>query len=367
MQIHVLQENLEKGLKIVKPAVPRRPGLPVLSNVLIRAQNGAVELIATDLETAIVAQIGAQIEQPGETTIPARTLADLVGTMPQVALEIASNGGPNITLTCDDITTNINGIPATDFPVMSEPEGDPLCVDAAVFVEMVEKVSLAAATDTSRPILTGVLAKIEDGHLIMAAADGFRLAEAKREYPDDADFHAIIPAQALETVARITAADDVSEIDIYRMENRIVFRIGAVTLAAQLVDGAFPDYLQIVPESYTTRVIVDRSELLTACQRATVFARESAYVMRLKAEGYTLTLSASSSELGSGEFPVGAGIEGEATEVAFNARYMTDALSAIETERVALELGGPKSPGVLRPVGGDSPYLVVIMPMHLHR
>jgi DNA polymerase-3 subunit beta len=378
MQVSILQDSLAKGLSTVRRAVATRGALPVLSNILLAADSGRLKLAATNLELGITCWVNAKVEEEGAITVPANTLADLVSTLPPDQVNIKLDPDTNtITLTCGSTTANIKGINADEFPLMPETEvEDAIHLPPDAICEMIHQTALAAATDNSRPILTGVLTKLEGHIMTMAAADGFRLAVRTADLPKDVDeaFTLIIPAKALSEVARI-GGDVEGEISLTAPggRNQVLFQMDGVQIISQLVDGNFPAYEQIIPRGHSTRSVVQTSELLRACKRAEIFARESANTVRLNVEPGeseltpgTITVRATSQETGDNQVVITASIEGSPVEVAFNVRYLIDALNVIDTEQVALETNSSSSPGVIRPVGRDD-YTYVIMPMHIHR
>jgi DNA polymerase-3 subunit beta len=240
---------------------------------------------------------------------------------------------------------------------------------------MIDQVVFAAATDESRPILTGVLAKFHQGGLTLAAADGFRLSVTAADVGVDLDeaVSIIIPARALAELSRISAdEEDPIDLIITPQRNQILFHLSNTDLVSQLIDGNFPDYNQIVPKGHNTRTLVSTQELLKAVKVAFLFARDAANIIRFNVvPGSELTpgqviVTGTSAEFGDNVSELDASIEGDEIEIAFNARYMIDALSVAGTPEVVLETSTPSSPGVIRPVGGDD-FLCVVMPMHITR
>ncbi len=377
MRVSCLQENLARGLNIVSRAVGARTTLPILSNVLLSTDNGRLRLAATNLDMGITAWIGASVEEDGALTVPARTLIDLVNKLSpeRIDMEVAVRTS-TLRLACGATTANIKGIDAHEFPLFPEPspDDDTLVVPSDVLSGTIDMVAFAAAKDDSRPILTGVLVTYQDGILTMAAADGFRLSV--REVPLEAEFYSsfslVIPARNLVELARICA--DV-ERDAYvvlpQERSQVLFRLPDVDVVTQLIEGSFPDWRQIIPRDLPTRTIVSTADLLRACQRADIFAREANHTVRLSMEPQDgmvgiLRVRATASETGENEVIVDASIEGDGMEIAFNARYLIEVLNVIHTDRVEIGTSRPDKPGVIRPVG-DSTFTHVIMPMHIGR
>jgi DNA polymerase-3 subunit beta len=367
-------------LATVGRAVATRSTLPVLSNILLQSDEGRLRLAATNLEIGVNCWIGARVEEEGCITVPARLLTEFVNSLPpgQIEMELTERT-QTLNLKCARYEANIKGIDANEFPDVPTADSldgqNNLHLDAEAFRRMIEQAVFAAATDESRPILTGVLAKFHQGGLTMAAADGFRLAVTSAEVGVDLDETSdiIIPARALSELNRISG-DEEKEIELMITpgRNQILFHLSNTDLVSQLIEGNFPDYNQIVPKAHSTRTIVATEELLKAVKVAFLFARDAANIIRFQiVPGSELTpgqiiITGTSAELGDNVGEIDATIEGNEIEIAFNARYMIDALSVVGTAEVALETSTPSSPGVLRPVGGDD-FLCVVMPMHITR
>jgi DNA polymerase III subunit beta len=383
VKISCLQENLTRGLAVVGRAVATRSPLPILSNILLETDQGRLRIAATNLEIGINCWIGARIEEEGSITVPARLLTEFVNSLPpgQIDMELTRRT-QTLNLKCARFEANIKGIDPTEFPnvptadsIGGRPQGA-LHLKGDAFRRMIDQVVFAAATDESRPILTGVLTHFHQGGLTLAAADGFRLSVTTADVGVGVDetISVIVPARALAELNRVSSGQETTiELVITPTRNQILFHLDDIDLVSQLIDGNFPDYKQIVPKSYSTQTVVSTQELLKAVKVAFLFARDAANIIRLHVvpgseltPGY-VSVAATSAELGDNvsELDV-TGVSGEEIEIAFNARYMIDALSVAGTAEVALETTTSSSPGVIRPVGGED-YLCVIMPMHITR
>lgn len=376
MRVSILQESLAKGLSTVGRAVSPRSTLPVLSNVLLATENGRLRISATNLELGVTTWLGANVEEQGATTVHARTFGDLVSQLSpeRVDLELAPSAN-KLRLDCGSNTAHINVIAADEFPVMPEPaEGDDtLSIPPEELRDVIRQVAFAAATDDTRPILTGVLMKYTGGTLTLAAADGFRLAvRALHLNADFPDFELVIPANSLQELERI-ASDEEKEVYMVLPPDRgqVLFHMTNAALVTQVLDGTFPDYNQIIPENTVTHTELDTHEFLRACKRADIFAREAANTVRLHIQPHdsnagTVTVSATAADRGENEGVLAAHIEGEEIEMAFNVRYLIDALQVLGDDRVMLATINARSPGVLHPVDySDLTY--VVMPMHMGR
>jgi DNA polymerase-3 subunit beta len=378
MKVSCLQENLAKGLGIVSRAVASRSTtLPVLSNVMLSTDNGRLKLSATNLEIGINTWTGAKVEQDGAVTVPARTLTDLINTLPPERIDMElSVRTQTLHLRCGRSEANIKGIDAQEFPLIPTPEGSgQILIEPDTLSKMINQVAFAAATDESRPMLTGILTKFDQDQLIMAAADGFRLSvrNGTLKTAVTEPFQILIPAKALIELARILGEqEDPVEITITPTRNQALFHLTNTDLVVQLIDLQFPDYEQIIPKRRDTRTVVDTIELLKAGRAANIFARESANTARLHifpggdlAPGH-ISITARSDETGDNVGEIDATVEGDEIEIAFNIRYLLDVLSVVDAPQIALETSTPSSPGVFKPVGDDD-FIHVIMPMHIGR
>jgi DNA polymerase-3 subunit beta len=376
MKASVSQEKLAHGLNLVSRAVAARSTLPVLGNVLIASDDGRLRLSATNLELGITCWIPARIEQQGSTTVPARTFSDLVGTLPaeQVLLNLDTRT-QTLNVRGGTSTNDIKCIDANEFPPLPTPDMEgAIEINVADFREMIQQVAFAASADEARPVLMGVLLHVEKEKLTLAAADGFRLSvrTATLSSPAPAPMSAIIPARSLTELARVAPDGEASlQMVVPKMRNQVVFHAKDVEVTSQLIDGTFPDYQQIIPRKHTTRTLVSTSSLLKACKQAEIFAREGSNVARLNIKSASgemkpseLEISATSEETGKNETVVEATVDGGGVLIAFNVKFLREALEVIKTPNVALEMTAANAPGVLRPVGDDQ-FLHVIMPMHL--
>jgi len=279
-------------------------------------------------------------------------------------------------ITCARTEANIKGIDAQEFPLVPQPdENNRIRVETGAFKQMISQVALAAATDDTRPTLTGVSATFDDSQVLMVATDGFRLSMKSVHIPGSVEepTSIIIPARALSELARImNDDDDAIYISLPEGRNQIIFDIDSIVLVSQLIDGNFPDYTPIIPKSFSTRTVLGTAEFRKACKTAEIFARESSHTARVRVEpGDEITpafavIAATSSETGDNVAQIDAAVDGDAIEIAFNVKYMTEVLNVIDTPQVALETTSSMEPGVIKPVG-DNDFVHIIMPMHFGR
>ena len=373
MKLSCLQENLNRGLSVVGRAVATRTTLPITNNVLLATDQSRLKLVATNLEMAISCWIGAKVEEEGAITVPARLLTEFISSLPNDKVDISlSPKTKTLELKCARFEARISGVDAKDFPPIPKIEdGITTKVEIEALRQGISQVVFAAATEESRPVLTGVDAQFEGDLLTLAAADGFRLAVYKLPIatPVSEKSEVIIPARTLAELNRLMGdQEEPVEITINPNKSQALFRLKNIELVSQLVQGAFPNYAQLIPQSYNTRAVVDVAEFLRATKTASIFARDGSGIIRLViAPGGELTpgkmtVSARSEEVGDDVGEIDAMVEGEEAKIAFNGKYLTDVLGVLGEAQVALETTNPSSPGVIRPVGVDN-YIHVVMPM----
>jgi DNA polymerase-3 subunit beta len=322
---------------------------------------------------AISHWIGAKVEEEGAITVPARLLTEFISSLPSEKVDISlSPKTKTLELKCARFEARISGVDAKDFPPIPKiEEGATTKIEVDSLRQGISQVVFAAASEESRPVLTGVDAQFEGDLLTLAAADGFRLAVYKLPItaPVSEKNEVIIPARTLAELNRLMAdQEEAVEITMSPSKGQILFHLKNIELVSQLVQGTFPNYAQLIPQSYTTRTVVDVAEFLRATKTASIFARDGSGIVRLvMAPGGELTpgkmtVSARSEEIGDDVGEIDAVVEGEEAKIAFNGKYLTDVLSVLGETQVALETTNPSSPGVIRPVGVDN-YIHVVMPM----
>jgi DNA polymerase-3 subunit beta len=402
VQVSCFQENLAKGLSIVGRAVSSRSTLPVLSNILLVAKDNKLRLSATNLEIGINCWIGAKVEQEGSVTVPARLLTEFVNSLPADRIDMElSVRTLMLHLACANFNANIKGIDAAEFPIVptvdasdsDDPhsanlEGSTISLETDGLRKMIDQVAFAAATDESRPTLTGVEVAFRTERLTMAATDGYRLSvrSVPLDNPSPESLTVVVPARSLGELARIIGDGDPEQpvqVTVTQARNQILFRIwgkgqesrGAfhyVDVVSSLIDSKFPDYKAIIPKSHSTRTVVPTDALLKAVRVAQLFARDNNNIVRvavLPGSGSTgsgqIRLTATSAEMGDNVNELDAMVEGDDLEIAFNARYLIDVLNQIDESQVVMETTQPNRPGTIRPVGiGEEEFLHVVMPMH---
>jgi len=387
MIVSTKQTDLAKALGIVSRAVSPRSTLPVLGNILIDANSGELRLSATNREMAISCWIGAAIDDPGAITITARLLTEYINSLPPelVCMDLNTRT-QTLCLSCAKFTANMKGIDAFEFPLIptyheertdNTPviDGQRYTVSVETLRTAISAVTVAASQDENRPTLTGIECTFDGNTLHMAATDGYRLATYQLACTGDGEpTTVIIPNRNLAEVARIAgSATGDATIIVSDNRNQVLFSlvcdVGRVDVVTELIDARFPDYRATIPKGHDTRTVVDTAALLKAVRVALLFARDNANIIRVsvapgkgKSMGQ-MRISATSVEMGDNASELDAHVDGKEIEIAFNARYMIDALSQVDRPSVVIETTIPTRPAMLRPIGEDSPYMAVLMPM----
>ena len=373
MRFTCLQENLSRGLALVGRAVATRTTLPITQNVLIETDQGRLKLSATNLELAVTTWVGGEVQEEGAVTIPARLLTDFINSLPAERVEMEMTTRPlGVRFKCARFQANINGTAAEEFPpIPTVEEGMTARVEPHVLRTAIGRVAFAAATEEARPVLTGVKVEISGQQFTLAGADGFRLAVFKGSLlePAPEDAEAIVPARTLVEIQRLLAdQDEPVEMVITPSRSQLLVHIKNVEIVSQLVQGSFPNYSQLIPQSASTTAVMNLQEFSRAARAASIFARDGGGIVRLQlvpgAEGMRgkMVVTSSAEETGENTGEIDANIEGAEAKIAFSSRYLTDVLSNLEGKEIRMETTTPSSPGVVKPVGGED-YVHVVMPM----
>jgi DNA polymerase-3 subunit beta len=373
MKVTTLQENLTRGLQIAGRGVSSRTTLPILGNVLLRTEAGRLKVTATNLEVGINCWVAAKVEDEGSITVPAKLFTDFVNSLPPGPIELTLNvRTKTLHIKSGPFEANLKGLDAEEFPIIpSIPDKPTTRMSQSVLRKMVREVAFVAATDDSRPVLTGVLTTFEGEEVLMAAADPYRLSVRRGPLLQRVaeKLEIIVPAKSLFEVERILAETD-DPVDIYVTPNKsqVIFHTEEADLVSRVIEGQFPNYKQVIPTQSQTSVIVQRDELLKATRLASYFARDAANIVRFQIDPQSdtpLVVSATAAEVGDNTGRIEATVQGQATTIAFNSRFVQDALGSLTAPEVKLELGGPLAPGVVKVVGDEDTYLHVVMPLRI--
>ena len=368
MKLTCLQENLSQGLSTVCRVVSTTGSLPVLSNVLLKTEEGRLKLQATDLETGVTTWVGAKIEEEGALTVPAKIFSRLVSNLAPGEIELETKK-QILHLKSQEVESKFNGLSAEEFPNLLEfPEEESFALQSENLKRAIEEVVLAAAADEGRPILTGVLFSGEGKELTLVAVDGFRLSEKKLELKKEIPpLSLVVPARTLRELSLILSRSEESPaIARPKEENQIMFRVQDVIFSSRLLEGEFPKYQEIIPADFSTKFTLPREEFLKAVQLASLFAQGGANIVRLELtpKDDFISISANTQEIGSNKVEVQGEGEGEEAKIAFNAKYLTDCLGALSCEKVTFEMTESLKPSTIRPEGSQD-FLHVVMPVRV--
>ncbi len=365
MELIFERDDLLDSLQILQGVASRRTTLPILSNVLINATGGTIECMATDLEVGIRMKVEGTITEEGAITVSAKKLVDIVKELPaDKPVHLATTANDRVEITCGDGVYKIIGLPDEEFPQLPSVEGEALKIGGETLRGVLQKTEFAASTEEVRYFLNGLYFNFLEQGTEVVAADGKRLALARCEpltAPGEANGF-IVPLKAVREIARTFA--DAGEISISVFENQILFTDGNATLTTRLVEGDYPKYEKIIPESTEGRAVVSKEGILSATRRVSLLSNPKNYSICLEIDSEQVQVSAKTPELGEAHETLPVESSTGSARIGFDARLLIEALSHIETESLSLEFSGELNPVLVRPVGDDN-YVSLIMPMRL--
>ncbi|HET6690301.1 MAG TPA: DNA polymerase III subunit beta [Miltoncostaeaceae bacterium] len=359
------KDELAGKLATVARVASAKSTIQILSHVLLRAEDGRCELASTDMELSLRVPLEATAEEPGAVVLP-RLAGDIVRSMADgpVTLEHRTNEGI-VQITGGGSSFSLNCLQAHDFPELPADEGSGLTLPAEPLTEAIDRVARAASRDETRPVLTGVLLRLGPDGMTMVATDSYRLAvrTTPLESPPADAREAIVPARALSEVSRLAGLAKAESVEVVLTESQALFRIGDVRLTSRIIEGQFPDYRQLVPDTFEHEVAFDRAELQGVLTRIGVLAQRNTPV-RLAFDEGEVTISATSDQVGEGRESLPAGFSGERLEIGFNVEFLRAGVESVAGDEVRLGLISPLRPGLLRGSGDDYRYL--LMPIRLN-
>lgn len=361
IQISLVLEKLKTALSGVERVVSSRSTLPILNNVLIKADKTGVEIVATDLEIGVKFFLGGKVEKEGSITVPGKTLINLVNNLHGDTVTLVSKKSV-LEVVCGETKAEINGVPADDYPEIPQVEdGKQVKVGGEVLGSILASVDFAASRDESRPVLTGVYLVSKDGKLSAAATDSYRLSEMVLDVNLGQEFSVVIPNRTLQEVRRIIK--DGEEVELRVGDNQVMFGFSNASLVSRIIEGEYPPYKQIIPANHTLSAEFDISELVDALKTASIFSLEGSNSVKLNVQGNgEIEVTSESSQLGNFSAKIPAKVEGEPMEITFNARYVLDGLNSFDTPKCVMELSGKTVAGVFKPMG-DERRLYIVMPL----
>lgn len=374
MKISCTQENLNQGLMVVSHIAYKNTNLPILSNILIKANNKLLTLSATNLEIGITIQIRSKIEKEGEYSVDAKLFSDYVSYLPKNRIDLELEDD-NLKIICEKQKTKIKGQLSVEFPLIPKIEkNNPYIVSAKEFKQAISEVVFAVSTSESRPEISGVFMGLYPDNIILTATDSYRLAEKKIKLTDNKNNNErkiIIPVKTLNEISRILgifkdniSLDDVENIEIYISENQIMFSYNGIDLVSRLIEGQYPDYTQIIPSSYKTLAKLNIKDLIKVVKTSSLFTKSGINDVKIELNSTSkeITITSSSSQTGENISTIESEITGEDNNIVLNYRYLLDGLQNISSNNVVLEINNSNSPCVIKPNDDDN-YIYIIMPI----
>ena len=368
MKLSLSREKLLSGLQVVSRAVSTRSTLPSLGGIQLAAAGSSLTLRATDMELGLTMVLSdVQVESDGTVLLPGRLLGDVVRSLPPGDVTLALRPEQrDVELTAAAARFHLRTLPTEDFPRLPELADDAATLPAGPLAETIDRVARAASRDEVRPILTGVLFQADESQLTMVATDSYRLSvkHTELEAPLSAGIEANVPARALRELARIVGQDGGEEVALSLARNQAVFRSGDVVLSSRLIEGQFPSWRQLIPESFEHEVRLPRTELLEVSRRISQLAQRNAPLRFAFAEG-ELTVAAETPEVGDASEAIPAPYSGEPLEIAFNPQFVIEGIESVDGEELVMKLSSPLRPGLLEPIGSED-FSYLVMPIRLN-
>lgn len=373
MKLQILQENFRKGLAIVERVSSKSLSLPILNNILISAEKNFLNLAATDLEVGINWWVLTKIEKEGKITIPAKLLSGFVNLLPNKKINLKTEK-EDLFIEYENYKTQIKGVSADEFPIIPKiTDGESVSLDAELFFKGISQIVDIPVLSTTRPEISGIYLLFKKNLITMVATDSFRLGEKKIPVKSDfnlkKEYSFIIPQRGIKEAMNIFS-EKRGDIKIYFSPNQIMFESSMeetkhpeIQLISRLVEGEYPNYQEIIPLKFTTKIITDKNEFLNQIKTASLFSGKTNEIkIKISSSKKEIEISSQSSDVGQHQSTIPAEIKGEAVEVAFNHRFLLDGLANIKSSEIIFELNGDSGPGLIKPVGDDT-YLYVVMPI----
>jgi len=368
LKLTTKREELVAKLSIVSRAVSTRAATQALSGVLLSAAEGLVTLSATDLDMGLETALAADVASEGSVLLPGRLLAEVARSLANPTVEIESREAEHdVEIRSGSSSFHLRVLPAEDFPKLPEAgEEAGLKIPAKELSESIDLVARAASRDDMRPVLTGVFVTASGTEMTMVATDSYRLAVKRTELENElgGEIEANIPARALRELGRILAAEGAGEATVTLLANQAIFEAGSITLTTRLIEGQFPNFRQLLPESYEHDVRLPRGDFLDVARRVSQLAQRNA-PLRLSFSSGELTVAAETPDVGDAEETMPAAFEGEALEIGFNPEFLKEGIESVDGDEILLRLISPLRPGLLQPVEGED-FRYLVMPIRLN-
>lgn len=365
MKISIARGELLDALSTVSRGLSSRTTLPILSGIHVSTHNDEAIFQATDLEVSVKTSCKARIEDGGQTVLSGKLLTDIIRSLPEAAITITSDISGTANITCGQSSFTMKTLPPDDYPKFPEvTPNETVSLPAEEFSHVVHQVSRSVSKDETRPILTGILVVVEDGVLRMVATDSYRLCIKEATVSGvSGGIELVVPGKAMEDVAKLVGSAETVSIGV--AENQVVFTFGNTTFISRRIEGTFPNYRQLLPKEFVTRVVVDRMEFLEAVKRVSLMAQHNSPIrLSVNAGNHTLTLSAASQDIGEASEDIQVTPQGEDIEIAFSHIYLMDGIAVAEEDTIALETTSPLKPGVIKPAEKDD-FIYLLMPVRI--
>lgn len=374
MKAVCLQENLKNALNLTSRNVASQPQLPILANILLKAEKNKIRLSSTNLSLSINLWINAKIEKEGETTLPAKIVTEFINSLPPGKIQLTLQKD-KLLIASSQFKATFNTLSAADFPSLptlaktrKKKKASSFFVPAKKLFRAISQTAFAAATDESRPVLTGVLWRIDQKRINLVATDGYRLSLKQlklKNAPKIPQNDFIIPAITLQEISRMEGEKEQIEILLDPQGKQIIFSLDSLEIISQLLEGEYPDFTKIIPEKGETIALLDREEFFQAVQISAIFARESANLIKFKINESQLKISANTPQLGANESVLPIKVNGQPNQIAFNSRFVLDFLKSVSSADIEIEIIDSVSPAIFRPVVKEKNYQHIIMPVRV--
>ena len=363
MKFSIAKDKLLEGLQTVQNVVSTRTTLPILSNVLIRAEDGALSLTTNDLDVGMRCSVEAKIEKAGGTTLPARRLAGIVKELPVAEVQVEVDGKNTASIRCGPSFFKMMGLAEEEFPALPKLEtAKGFTLKQKDLKDALRKTSYGMSTDETRYVLNGILFAFKENKLTLVATDGRRLAlvDLEAEFPRSNEVDVVVPAKCIAELQRLLG--DEGDVKLSVGENQIAFEAGGRLLVSKLIEGNYPNYRQVIPQESRERVTIEREQLLNAVRRVALLSSEKSNSVKLNFTKNNLEITANTPEIGEARESLAINYKSKEFSVAFNPGFLMDPLRNLTDEEIHLEVSDEMSPGVIKIT---TPFLYVLMPMRI--
>lgn len=362
MKIIITKENFKSALSSVSRVVGNSSTLPILNNVLLETENGLLKISGTNLETGISAYTRCSVEKDGSVCLGVKTLLDLINSFPETNITLEVKETETLIIT-EHTNISVMHLPTDDFPLIPKiEEGDKIFIPANDLKQALDQVVFAASTNETQPEISGVLFWFADESLLITATDRYRLAEKNLKYKGQSGLKVIVPHRSIQEISKLLL-NQTEEVSICITSTQMAVEINNIYLVTRLIDGQYPDYQQIIPDNYSTNIILDRQELLSALRTTSVFSRGTGSInVAYQSENNLIKLYSKSHDLGQGDVEIPCKIEGQSGELIINYRYLTDFLTNLNKETLTMKITNDSGPITFTPED-DKNYLYLVMPI----